>query len=157
MFAGDYCNRDIAIIGKTDSIFTASQLMRDHHVSDVLVVDSSNGENTPIGILTDRDIIVNVVADGIDLNVVTIEDIMSYKLITARESDDLLVTIKRMRLNGKSRLPIVNHRGGLIGILSIDAILHLITEQMIDIGQIIANEKNCEKEAQPRRLIDTPI
>ena len=148
MFAGEYCNRDVVIIGKDDSIVKAAKLMREHHVGDVIVVEIRNGERTPIGILTDRDIVVSVIAEEVNLNDILISDIFTYKLITANENSDLMSTIKRMRINGIRRIPIVNQAGGLVGILSIDDILDVITEQLMDIDQIIVTGQNKEKEAR---------
>ena len=149
MLAGEYCNRDVVIIGKTDSIIKAAKLMRQHHVGDVLVVDPRNGERVPIGILTDRDIVVELIAAGEDLDEFTIQDVMSFKLITSNEKDDLMVTIKRMRTNGIRRMPIVNKTGGLVGVLSIDDVLDVITEQLMDLDQIIVNEHDKEKQRRP--------
>ena len=149
MFAGEYCNRNVSIIGRGDSIIKAAKLMREHHVGDLLVVESRNGERAPIGIITDRDIVVEVIAEEADMEAITIEDVMSYKLIIAHENDDLMSTIKRMRMNAIRRIPIVNQAGGLVGILSIDDILDVITEQLMDIDQIIVNEQDKEREIRP--------
>ena len=149
MFAGEYCNRNVSIIGRGDSIVKAAKLMREHHVGDLLVVESRNGERAPVGIITDRDIVVEVIAEEADMETITIEDVMSYKLIIAHEKDDLMSTIKRMRVNGIRRIPIVNQAGGLVGILSTDDILDIITEQLMDIDQIIVNEQVKEKENRP--------
>lgn len=148
MYAGEYCNRDVVIIGKNDTVVKAAKLMRTHHVGDVIVVEIKNGERTPIGILTDRDIVVGVLAEELSLNDVVIADIMSYKLITANEDSDLMATIKRMRINGIRRIPVINAAGGLVGILSVDDILEIITEQLVDIDQIIVNEQKKEHETR---------
>lgn len=148
MLAGEYCNRDVVIVGKHESIFKAAQLMRQHHVGDVLVVEPRNGERVPIGILTDRDIVVELVAEGEPLDTVTIEDVMSFKLISSNEKDDLMVTIKKMRINGTRRIPILNQAGGLVGVLSINDILDLIVEQLLDLDEIIANENARESHVR---------
>ncbi len=149
MLAGEYCNRDVVIVGKHDSIAKAAKLMRQHHVGDVLVVEPHNGERVPVGVLTDRDIVVELVAKEAELDKLTIQDVMSFKLITSNEKDDLMITIKRMRMNGIRRMPIVNQEGGLAGILSIDDILDVIAEQLMDVDQIIVNEQDREKERRP--------
>ena len=149
MLTGEYCNREVTIIGRGDSITKAAKLMRAQHVGNVLVVDIVNGERTPIGILTDRDIVIKVLAEDLDINVIALEDIISFKLETVQESDDLMSTIKRMRLYGIRRIPVVNSRGGLIGVLAVDDILDVITEQLMDIDQLIVNEQNEEKKLRP--------
>ncbi len=152
MLAGEYCSRNVTIVGKTDSIGKAAKLMRQYHVGDVLVVTAKDGERVPVGILTDRDIVIGVIAEDMDIRSVIIEDVMSRKLITAQDDDDLMSTIKRMRTNGIRRLPIVNPHGGLVGILSVDDILDVITEQLMDIDQLIAREASREKILRPSRL-----
>lgn len=149
MLVGEYCNRDVVIISKNESIRKAAKLMRKHHVGDVLVVESKNGERVPIGIVTDRDIVIEVIAEDANLDELWVEDIMSFRLVTSNEKDDLMTTIKRMRNNGVRRIPIVNQAGGLVGILSIDDILDVITEQLMDVDQIIAKENSKERENRP--------
>jgi len=149
LFVGEYCNRNVLIVGRGDSVIKAAKLMRQHHVGELLVVELRNGERSPIGILTDRDIVIDVIAEEANLDAISVEDIMSYKLITANENDDLMSTIKRMRNNGIRRIPVVNIAGGLIGVLSINDIMDVITEQLIDIDQIIENENINERENRP--------
>ena len=141
MFAGEYCNRNVSIIGKKDSIVKAAVLMREHHVGDLLVVDLVEGERKPVGIITDRDIVVEVIAVEANMDDLVVEDVMSFKLVTANEDDDLMTTIKRMRVNGIRRIPVVNNANGLVGILTTEDILDVITEQLMDIDQIFENEK----------------
>ena len=148
MLVGEYCNRDVVIIGKNESIRNAAKLMRKHHVGDVLVVESGNGERVPVGIVTDRDIVIEVIAKDVDLDDLMVQDIMSFRLVTSNEKDDLMATIKRMRTNGVRRIPIVNKAGGLVGILSVDDILDVITEQLMDVDQIIAKENSNERESR---------
>lgn len=146
MFAGEYCNRDVSIIGKNDSVIKAAKLMRVHHVGDLIVVESRDGERAPIGILTERDIVIEVIAEEVPLNEITVENIMNFRMVTAKENDDLMTTIKRMRINGLRRIPVVNQAGGLVGILSTNDILDVVTEQLIDIDQILVNEQSKEKD-----------
>jgi len=149
MLAGEYCSRDVAIVGKTDSIIKAAKLMREYHVGNVVVVDAKNGERVPVGILTDRDIVIGIIAQDADIHRMLIEDVVSFQLVTVNEDDDLMATIKRMRLNGIRRIPVVNKMGGLVGVLAIDDILDVIAEQMMDIDQLIARQQSREKELRP--------
>jgi len=146
MLAGEYCNRDVVIIGKTDPVIKAAKLMRKYHVGGVLVIEPRNGERAPIGILTDRDIVISVIAKDVDINVVTIQDVVNFKLITVDEDEDLKTTVKRMRVNGIRRIPVVNKNRGLVGVLAVDDVLDIITEQLVDIDQIIMKEQVLEKE-----------
>lgn len=141
MRVGDICNHHAVIIGKTDSIFSAAVLMRDQHVNYIVVVESSGGRNIPVGSITDRDIVVKMVANSVDLHSVTIGEAMNASLLLADEHDSVVSTLKRMRHKGLRHIPVINPCRALIGILSIDDILDRLAEQLNDIGYIIAQEQ----------------
>lgn len=146
MFAGQYCTRNIVTSGRDDSIVKVAELMRDHHVGDVLVVDSKNGNQIPVGIITDRDIVIEAIALDVDIHELVVEDIMNYKLITALDTDDLMTVIKRMRVYGIRRIPVINQSGTLVGMLSTDDIIDVIAEQLIGVEQIFENEQTKERK-----------
>jgi CBS domain-containing protein len=148
MTVGKVCNREVVFVHRHTSIPEAAQLMREHHVGDLVVVDEKNGKRIPVGILTDRDIVIEIIAEGIDMGVVTVDDIMSQKLVTANENDDMLDTIKMMRLKGIRRLPIVGADGALAGILSVDDLIDLFSEQLTDLARLIVREQMREKETR---------
>lgn len=130
MNVGEICIREVVIIEKDESIIEASRLMREYHVGDVIVVDRGGDQNIPVGILTDRDIVVALLAHEVDLNKVNVGDAMSYDLLTAREGDNLFDVVRKMQIKGVRRIPVVNDRGGLVGILSVDDMIELFTEQL---------------------------
>lgn len=146
MLAGEYCSRNVIVSGRGDSIVKVAELMRDHHVGDVLVVDANNGDQIPVGIITDRDIVIEVIAADVDIHELVVEDIMNYKLITALDTDDLMTVIKRMRAYGIRRIPVINQAGYLVGMLSTDDIIDVIAEQLIDVEQIFENEQSRERK-----------
>lgn len=140
MSAGEYCNRDVIVIDKTESVREAIYLMRKHHVGDVVVVETKENSSTPLGILTDRDIVIEILAEDVDLDAINVGDVMSYQLVTVYEDAKLLDAIKQMRIKGVRRLPVVNEKGELQGILSADDILELVVEQLSDLVSLVANE-----------------
>ena len=118
--------------------------MRSHHVGDVIVVDNQAELVLPVGILTDRDIVLEIMAEDVDLKMVSIGDVMSYELITVTESTTLIDTIKLMRQKGIRRIPVVNDKGTLEGLLSVDDLLELLAEQLNDIVVLISKEQSSE-------------
>ena len=90
MKIGELCTRDTFIIQKDDNIVEAAKLMRVFNVGDLIVVTASQEGNTPIGIVTDRDIVVSVVADNADPQNVKVVEIMSKELVTGREDATIL-------------------------------------------------------------------
>lgn len=146
MKTGDVCNREVVFIQRDASVFEAAALMREHHVGDLVVVEEQNGRRAPVGILTDRDLVLEVIAEGVDLGGVVVGDIMSFELVTAGEDDDLFDTLKRMRLKGVRRLPVVDRGGALVGIVTVDDLLDLLAEQVSDLARIIQREQTRERE-----------
>jgi CBS domain-containing protein len=145
MTIGQVCNREVVFIHKQASIPEAARLMREYHVGDLVVIKEKTGKRVPVGIITDRDIVLEVIAEGVDMDDVSVGDIMSDKLVTARESDGLLETIKLMRATGIRRLPVVNDDNELAGILSVDDLIDLFSEQIADLARLIAREQGREK------------
>ena len=145
MSIGEVCNRDVVIADRSDSILNAVRLMRKYHVGDVVVVEEKEGHRRPIGILTDRDIVVELLAAGVDLDALTISDAMSFDLLTLRESDDLLDSIERMQRRGVRRAPVVDDRDALVGILTVDDIIDLISEQLRGVTKLIGRERSSEE------------
>jgi CBS domain-containing protein len=141
MSISEYCNRELVIVSKTESVREAIYLMRKHHVGDVVIVDKQGELLIPVGILTDRDIVIEILAEGVDLDTIAIGDVMSYQLVTVVETTSLMDTIKVMRDNGVRRLPVVNTQGGVVGIVTVDDLLELITEQLHDIVSLLAKEQ----------------
>ena len=140
MSAGEYCNRDVVVIEKTEPVRAAIHLMRSNHVGDVVVVEMRENASIPLGILTDRDIVVEVLAEDVDLDAVNVGDVMSDQLVTVNKETKLLDAVKLMRAKGVRRLIVINERGELLGILSVDDLLELVAEQLTDIVSLISNE-----------------
>lgn len=149
MKAGDICNHKVVTVSPEDSIRRAAELMRQHHVGDVVVANRSNGFLTPLGILTDRDIVIEVIAENVDLDDVSVRDTMTDRLITAKEDDDLLATVMQMRENGVRRLPVVDGKGQLVGILSADDVIGLVARELAEVWALIVRQQG--REAELRR------
>jgi CBS domain-containing protein len=145
MSVGEYCNREVVVISKSGSVREAVTLMRSHHVGDVVVVDKEGAEPIPLGILTDRDIVLEILAEDVDLDAVNVGDVMSYELVTVDEDTKLIDAIKIMKGKGVRRLPVVNKADVLVGILTVDDVIELITEQLGDIVTLISRENAQEQ------------
>ena len=113
MTVGKFCNREVIIADKESSIVEIARLMRRHHVGDVILVTGSGDRSRPVGILTDRDIVIELIACDVPLDSVCAGDVMSYELVTAREEDSIWDTLKRMRAKGIRRMPVVNDKDEL--------------------------------------------
>ncbi len=145
---GEYCNREVVITDRNRSIRDAAQLMRNHHVGDLVMVEPFEGERIPVGIVTDRDLVLEVLAQEATPEEVTVADIMSAEPALAREDDDLWETMFRMQSWGVRRLPVVNADGVLQGIVTVDDLLELLTEYLYDLVKVVTREQ--ERELQRR-------
>jgi len=100
MTIGELCNREVVVVHKGENALEAAKLMRQYHVGDVVVVEDRDDRKVPAGILTDRDIVIELVAEQVDPESVTVEDVMSDQLLVINESDELLDTMEQMRDRG---------------------------------------------------------
>ena len=146
MLVGRICNREVVFVEQESSIAEAARLMREHHVGGLVVTKQESGKRVPVGIVTDRDLVLEVLAEGVEMADITVGDIMSDQLVTACENDSLLETIKIMRAKGIRRLPVIDDDGALAGILTIDDLIGLFSEQLADLARLIAFEQKREKE-----------
>ena len=149
MAVGDICNREVVIAGPGESALVAASLMRERHVGDVIVVEESSGTRRPLGILTDRDLVLEVLAAEVDPQDVTIGDLLTEELLTVTEDEELVDALKRMRAHGVRRAPVVDIDGILLGLLTLDDALDLVVEQLSDLVQLISREQQRERRTRP--------
>lgn len=148
MRIGDICTIQTIHCKRDMTVQEAAMLMRSHHVGDLVVVEQPNGEQVPVGIITDRDIVVSVIALGLDPSSLLVGDIMTAELLTASEDEDVYETIERMRFRNIRRLPVVNSLGGLSGIVSVDDLLEFLAEEMGELSRIASGQMAQEKRAR---------
>lgn len=149
MPVSDLCNRNVVTIDKDASVWQAADLMRTLHVGDVVVVEERDQQRLPVGIVTDRDVVVEILAEEVDPKSVTVADFMSYEIVTVNEEDDILDTIKLMRSEGIRRVPVVDGGGALVGILAVDDLIDFVAEMLTGIGSLIRREHSREEDARP--------
>ncbi len=149
MAVGEVCNREVVITGKSFSVVEAAQLMRSHHVGDLVVVEDRAGRKFPVGIVTDRDIVVEVVAAGVNSEALKVGDIMSPEVATIREDEGLFEALRYMRDKGVRRMPVVDREGVLVGILTLDDLLSLLAEELTELAKLVSHER--QREATLRK------
>jgi len=148
MTIGKICNRDTVFTTSDSTIADAAALMRDQHVGDLVVVTEQAGRRIPVGILTDRDLVVEILAKKVDLEAITVGDVMSRDPLTARESDSLYDTLQRMRAKGVRRAPVVDAGGALVGIISTDDYLDLLADELTTLARLIGREQARERQTR---------
>lgn len=141
--AGDICHRHVTVGYPQTSVVAAAQLMREDHVGAIVVVEDTNGRRQVRGLITDRDIVMSVVALGLDPEPLCLEDVMSERLVTANEGDALPQLMRSMREHGVRRVPVVGEQDELMGIISLDDVLKILAHEMNElVGSIDTSLKH---------------
>lgn len=138
------CSRGVVIASPDDSLRTVAELMRVHHVGSVIVTRDDAGLCRPLGIITDRDIVLALVAKDVSPDAVSAGDVMSEPLETIDENDEVWTALERMRSRGVRRLPVLGAQGELVGIVSADDLLELVAEELSGLARIIGREQRLE-------------
>ena len=139
MNVSEFCQRDVVTAGPGDSLIEAANLMRERHVGSVVVVDDPGSARVrPIGMLTDRDIVVAVVArDHGHLPQLTVDEVMTSDPITVRGTDAIQVAIERMRAYGVRRAPVLDEEGWLTGVVAIDDIVAYASDLLVGVSELM--------------------
>jgi CBS domain-containing protein len=136
MYTGTVGSRKVETCGKNATILQVAELMRSEHVGDLVVVEYRGGEPIPVGIITDRDLVVTVMAMQVDPTSVIAEDVMSRKLVIAYEGEQLEVAMERMCGSGVRRIPLVDSGGVLVGIVTLDDIVEKLASTLANVSHV---------------------
>lgn len=133
-------------------VIEAAQMMRDRHVGNIVVVRSEEGKTVPIGLLTDRDIVVGCVASAADrINDLSVEEVMTPNPVCANEDMSVHEVIHLMRQNGVTRLPLVDTSGSLKGIITSKRLLSFLNEELTGIVSIADARREAGQLTHPKR------
>jgi CBS domain-containing protein len=143
--------RNPVTVRRSDELIKAAQLMREKHIGYLVVVepDVVDGSERPVGVLTDRDIVITVVARETDPRSLRVGDLMTEKPVTASTADSIDKALHDMRRVGVRRLPVVGPGGELVGILSLDDVLDALAGELQNVAGSIRNEQVIEGTLRP--------
>jgi CBS domain-containing protein len=136
MHVGHIVTRTVETCAATDSALTLATRMRNAHVGDLVVVEYRDGVAVPVGLVTDRDLVVTVLAEQQDTERVSAAKIMTRALVVVREDADIGVAIEQMRRAGIRRLPVVDASGKLTGIVALDDIIQYLASVLADVSRV---------------------
>lgn len=146
MRASDICTLDVVCIHASASVTDAARLMRRNHAGALVVVEQLDGERIPAGIVTDRDIVLSVVAADVPAATLTVGDIMTSPALTCGEDHHLLEIISMMRTKAIRRLPVVNAHGVLAGMVTADDVYLALGVLLHEMNAAIMDEQTREHE-----------
>lgn len=145
MGIGEVCSREVVFARKEETVSAAAKLMRENHIGCLVVADEEDGKRVPVGMLTDRDITVAVVAPQLDADVIQVGDVMSPELLSVREDAGIAETVELMRVRGIRRLAVTDEEGALVGLIAADDILGLLAEEIAGLAGMVRHEERRER------------
>jgi CBS domain-containing protein len=136
MTVGDLCRRDVDTATYDQSVIDVARCMRDRQVGTVIVVD----DHRPVGIVTDRDLTVRVLAAGLDPTGTRVSEVMTPSPTTVREDATVVAAVGSMRSGRFRRLPVVGQNGHLLGVVALDDVLLRVAEELAEVGPLLRRE-----------------
>lgn len=136
----DLATREVVTVARDTSIQRAARVMREANVGSLVIIEDDK-TRTPIGILTDRDVVYEVVALDLDANDISVGDLMSMDLVTVQADADVSSTLRVMGTQGIRRVPVLDEQGDLLGIFSLDDALEELTGQLEDMLLLIRRQR----------------
>ena len=149
MNAGEICNREVVVEYPDARLSDAGRLMSEFHVGSLVIVVDRQSDRVPVGMLTDRDLVLAVIAKDLDHRSLHVRDVMSTDLFTVREEDSVTDVLRLMRERGVRRAPVLAPGGALAGLVTLDDVLDIVAEQLGDLVHAIERER--VREARARR------
>jgi CBS domain-containing protein len=147
MNVGDLCQHRVVTISSSADLTSAARLMRQEHVGFLVVVEpmAGEGQRKVAGVLTDRDIVVAVVAHEADPRALTVGDVMIRDPLLANENSSLEATLTFMQEAGVRRVPVLRRNGALMGVMALDDVLKVIALQLSKIAGCIGSQQKVER------------
>jgi len=137
MAIGEICTREVVFVTRNESCAQAARLMREHHVGALVVIAQDAVPRVPVGMITDRDLAVGVMALGLEPEKTLVEAVMRPEVALLREGEGVGRAIALMREQGVRRLPVVDVSGALIGVLAADDLVDLFAEELSGLAAMI--------------------
>ena len=143
MNIGQICKKQPVTVFAHEEILAAARLMRDEHVGYVVVVEPQVATQSvsPIGVVTDRDLVVAVLARDVDVRTLRVGDVMTREPLTLPESEPVESALREMRRRGVRRVPVIGDRGQLVGVVSLDDLLSVLAGEIQDVAWSIEREQ----------------
>ena len=141
----DIASAMVAVVEPDTTAFVSAQLMRKHHIGALVVVDAAQ-KSRPVGVLTDRDLVLSLMAEGLDPELFTVGDIMSVAPIVARPEMDAMDAVELMRSNQLRRLVIADEAGRLVGIVTMEDILAFLARELTSLTAAVVGARDREFE-----------
>jgi CBS domain-containing protein len=125
-------NTDLVTLSPDENLLEAAKLMHQRNMGSV-VITKDKEDLTPIGIVTDRDIVTKALADGKDISQLTLKDIMSHDVFTIKGNLIPEEIIAKLAEKGIMRAPVVDENDKLCGMVALGDMLLLLADKLNDL------------------------
>lgn len=139
MSVGRICTREVILADQDETTAEAARRMQSNNVGTLVIIDRD--DRRPLGLITDRDITMRVVAEGQHPDETLVRDILTDDPVTVVESTPIEDALSKMRSHGRRRVLVTGGDGALVGLLAMDDILELLAEEMAEIGELIERQE----------------
>lgn len=143
----DFCRTDMITADEHASLYDISKLMRDHHIGDVVITRLGDTGSLPIGVVTDRDIVVHGIACDVDLDDVAAGDLSSQDLVTVDRDADIFEIARTMNMHAVRRV-LVKSGSAIKGIITLDDILWALSMIVSNLGAVPERQIQHESQAE---------
>ncbi len=140
MKLGDIATRGAISVSRAAPLIEAAQLMCERGVGAVVVVESPADRPTPVGIVTDRDIVRAQLERVADLSRLRIADVMSRDPLVLAAEESMENALAHLRARGVRRAPVIDSSGALIGVVSTDDLLACLARQLLEISSLVTHQ-----------------
>lgn len=136
MQIGNLIRRAVESVSPNTTCLEAARRMRDMGVGSLVVAEKKR----PLGVLTDRDLVIRVIARGLDPEKVTAGEVMSERPIYVAQSRDVTTVLELMRDEGVRRVPVVDDHHELVGVVALDDLILAVSGNLAAIAEAIRKE-----------------
>ena len=137
------CSKTVVTISPDATVLEAAKLMHSKHIGCLVVTDDSR----PTGILTDRDIVLKLVAGEKRPGETAVKNIMTANPTMVNVNYDVLDAVRLMRNRGVRRLPVIDEHRHLLGIITLDDVLTAFGAELGDLAGAVQKEFGLEAAA----------
>ena len=148
MAVGSISTRRVITVDTAIDVAMAAKVMRENGIWYLIVTNKTGGGRAPVGVITDRDIVVKVTAKDVDPHAVSVGDVMTREVLVAADDDGISETLRRMRRLGVRRVPVVGDRGQITGVLSIDDVVDHLVTQLADVAASARSQTQVKEQSR---------
>jgi len=135
----DYCEKPAASVLGNTTVRAAAQRMKSEGLGCLIVV----ADGRPTGIVTDRDLVLKTLCSRLDPGAVRVDEIASHPLFTIEQESSVEEAVRLIRHHAVRRLPVVDEKGSLVGIIAADDLLSLAADELNGLSAAVRAQRPC--------------